>query len=150
MEIFKICICSWQVQAFLVTHLVKNLPGMQETQVQSLRVVGVGKISWRREWQPTPVFLPGESWRGAWRATTVHGVAKNWHRRWLWQVHWPSNNTGLKCTGPCPGQDHTVCGWLNLWMGNCRCWGMSLKLYMDFQFHGGLVLLISTLFKGQP
>ena len=21
----------------------------------------VGKISWRREWQPTPVFLPGES-----------------------------------------------------------------------------------------
>ena len=25
----------------------------------------VGKIPWRREWQPTPVFLPGEShgWR---------------------------------------------------------------------------------------
>ena len=22
---------------------------------------GVGKIPWRREWQPTPVFLPGES-----------------------------------------------------------------------------------------
>ena len=21
----------------------------------------VGKISWRRKWQPTPVFLPGES-----------------------------------------------------------------------------------------
>ena len=21
----------------------------------------VGKIPWRREWQPTPVFLPGES-----------------------------------------------------------------------------------------
>jgi len=20
------------------------------------------KISWRRKWQPTPVFLPGESW----------------------------------------------------------------------------------------
>ena len=33
-----------------------------------------------REWQPTPVFLPGESIdRGAWRAI-VHGVAKghNW------------------------------------------------------------------------
>ena len=29
---------------------------MQETQVQSL----VGKIPWRREWQPTAVFLPGE------------------------------------------------------------------------------------------
>ena len=22
----------------------------------------VGKIAWRREWQPTPVFLPGELW----------------------------------------------------------------------------------------
>ena len=29
---------------------------MQETQVQSW----VGKIPWRREWLPTPVFLPGE------------------------------------------------------------------------------------------
>ena len=29
---------------------------MQETQVQSLG----GKIPWRREWLPTPVFLPGE------------------------------------------------------------------------------------------
>ena len=30
---------------------------MWETWVQSL----VGKIPWRRKWQPTPVFLPGES-----------------------------------------------------------------------------------------
>ena len=30
---------------------------MQETQVQSL----VRKIPWNRKWQPTPVFLPGES-----------------------------------------------------------------------------------------
>ena len=38
--------------------VVKNLPAMQETRVQSL----VGKIPWRRKWQPTPVvFLPGES-----------------------------------------------------------------------------------------
>ena len=37
--------------------MVKNLPAMQETQVQSL-----GKIPWRREWLPTPVFLPGESY----------------------------------------------------------------------------------------
>ena len=29
----------------------------------------VGKIPWRRAWQPTPVFLPGESHRGAWQAT---------------------------------------------------------------------------------
>ena len=33
---------------------MKNLPAMQTTQVRSL------KIPWRREWQPTPVILPGE------------------------------------------------------------------------------------------
>ena len=40
----------------------------------------VGKIPWRRTWQPTSVFLPGESMgRGAWRAT-VCGVTKSWTR----------------------------------------------------------------------
>ena len=36
--------------------MVKNLPAMQETQVQSR----VRKIPWTRAWQPIPVFLPGE------------------------------------------------------------------------------------------
>ena len=36
--------------------MVKNMPTRQETQVDPW----VGKIPWRREWQPTPVFLPGE------------------------------------------------------------------------------------------
>ena len=36
-----------------------NLPAMRETRARSL----VGKIPWRRAWQPTPVFLPGESHR---------------------------------------------------------------------------------------
>ena len=39
-----------------MAQIIKNPPVMQETQVQSL----VGKIPWRREWQPSPVFLPGE------------------------------------------------------------------------------------------
>ena len=40
----------------------------------------VKKIPWRREWLPTPVFLPGNSMdRGDWQAT-VHGVAKRWTR----------------------------------------------------------------------
>ena len=39
----------------------------------------VGKIPWRRKWQPTPVLLPEESMdRGAWRAI-VHGVARVGH-----------------------------------------------------------------------
>ena len=46
-----------EVRASLVAQLVKNLPVMQETWVQSLG----WEEPWRREWQPTPVFLPGES-----------------------------------------------------------------------------------------
>ena len=41
----------------LVAQKVKNLPAMQETQVQSLD----REDSWRREWLPIPVFLPEES-----------------------------------------------------------------------------------------
>ena len=47
-----------QIWASLVAQIVKNLPAMQGTQVQSQG--RVKKIPWRREWQPTPVFLPGE------------------------------------------------------------------------------------------
>ena len=32
--------------------MVKNLPGFDPW---------IGKIPWRRAWQPTPVFLPGQS-----------------------------------------------------------------------------------------
>ena len=39
-----------------VAQMVKNLPPMQETGVPPW----VGKIPWRRKWQSTPVFLPGE------------------------------------------------------------------------------------------
>ena len=37
--------------------MVKNLPAMQE---RPRFDAWVGKIPWRREWQPTPVLLPGE------------------------------------------------------------------------------------------
>ena len=40
----------------LVAQVVKNLPTMWEVRVRSL----VRKFPWRREWQLTPVFLPGE------------------------------------------------------------------------------------------
>ena len=43
----------------------------------------VGKFPWRRAWQPTPVFLPGESLDTAWWAT-VHRVTK--HRTPLKQL----------------------------------------------------------------
>ena len=57
------------------THLVlQNLDGIEASLVaQVVRIClqcrrpgfspWVGKIPWRREWQPIPVFLPGESHR---------------------------------------------------------------------------------------
>ena len=44
------------IKHFLVAQKVKNLPAMQETQVQSM----VRKIPWRRQRLLTPVFLPGQ------------------------------------------------------------------------------------------
>ena len=43
--------------ASLVAQTVKCLPAMQETWFNPW----VGKIPWRRKWQPTPVFLLGKS-----------------------------------------------------------------------------------------
>ena len=51
-----LCLASEQTQdleASVVAQMVKNLPAMQGAWVQSQ----VGKISWRRKRQPTPVFL---------------------------------------------------------------------------------------------
>ena len=41
----------------MVANTVKNLPVMPETRGRSLGQ----EDPWRRKWQPTPVFLPGES-----------------------------------------------------------------------------------------
>ena len=46
-----------------MVHWVKNSPVMQEIQEMQVEIrVGswVRKIPWRRTWQLTPVFLPGE------------------------------------------------------------------------------------------
>ena len=65
-------------RASLVAQMVKNLPVIWDLPC-------VGKISWRRAWQPIPVFLPGESpgQRTSFQAT-VYKVAKRhtwlkWH-----------------------------------------------------------------------
>ena len=52
---------SFPLRVSLVAQRVKRLPAMQETWIRSLG----GEDPWRRQWQPTPVFLPGESheWR---------------------------------------------------------------------------------------
>ena len=44
---------------FPSSSAVKNLPAMQEPQEMRVRSLGQGDPM-EREWQPTPVFLPGE------------------------------------------------------------------------------------------
>ena len=39
-----------------MAQTVNNMPAMQETQIQSLGQ----EDPWRKKWQPTPLFLPGE------------------------------------------------------------------------------------------
>ena len=79
----------------LATHssaLAWKIPWMEEPGgLKSMGSPGVGHnwatslslftfMHWRRKWQPTPVFLPGESQgRGAWWAA-VYGVALSWTR----------------------------------------------------------------------
>ena len=52
-----------------IAQLVKNLPAMWETWIQSL----VGEIPWRRERLSTPVFWPGE----------FHGLYSLWGHKEL-------------------------------------------------------------------
>ena len=40
-----------------MAQTLKNLTAIEETQVQPLS----WEDPWRKEWQPTPVFLPGKS-----------------------------------------------------------------------------------------
>ena len=58
--------------------MVENLPAIAGDLRDEGSIPGLGKISRRRAWQPTPVFWPGEPPRteepgGA----TVHGATKN-------------------------------------------------------------------------
>ena len=65
---------TYNGRASLVAQIVKNLPAVQETCIQSLG----WKIPWRRKSQSTPVFLPRKSHdRGAWRATQFMGVTES-------------------------------------------------------------------------
>ena len=57
MLLFIIVWCLCVLRASLVAQMVKNLPAMQKTRFDPW----VEEVPWRREWQPTLVFLTGES-----------------------------------------------------------------------------------------
>jgi len=72
-----VCIYIYtHTQTLFGGSVVKNLPAIQDTQVQSL----VMKIPWRKAWKLTLVLLPRESqipWTEAWQAAVLR-VAQTW------------------------------------------------------------------------
>ena len=58
----------------LLVQTVKNLPAMQETQIQFLGE----EDPQRSEWQLTPVFLPGEFRGQRSLLDKIHGLTKSW------------------------------------------------------------------------
>ena len=71
----------------------------------------VGKVPWRRKWQPTPVFLPGESRGQRGLVGTVHGAAKS--RTRLSDFTWAkmkSSEWALIQYDSCPQEKKRKCG----------------------------------------
>ena len=67
---------TYDYEASLIAQLIKNLAAIQETCFDSW----VGKIPWRKEQLPTPVFWPGE----------FHGLYSPWgHNEWDTTEHLP-------------------------------------------------------------
>ena len=92
--ILKACIINaylCDMLGFPGGSVVKNLPAMRKTQVRSW----VGKIPWRRKWQPTLVFLPGKSHgqRGhkSWTRLSNYTTTTTRHARMFSSTSWQRN-----------------------------------------------------------
>ena len=66
------CLCSWSDSSHLFREILSDVWASLVAQPQRIRLQcrrhrrhgfdpRVGKIPWRQVWQPTPVFIPGES-----------------------------------------------------------------------------------------
>ena len=71
------------------SQVIKNLPANARRHKRPGFDPWVGKISWRRAWQPTQVFFPGESHgqKSLVGYSPVPGVAKSWMRLKLLSMH---------------------------------------------------------------
>ena len=61
---------------FSMALVIKNLPATARRLKRCRLNPWVGKVPWRREWQRTPVFLPGKS-HGQ-RSLEGYGITKSW------------------------------------------------------------------------
>ena len=82
--LFLIYLNLWRLYgASLVAQMFKHLPVIWETGFDSW----VGKIPWRKEWLPTPVFWPRE----------FHGL----YSLWGWKSGTQLSNFYFHTVGPC-------------------------------------------------
>ena len=77
-------------QGFSSSSAVKNLSAMQE--MQETQVPRIGKIPWGRAWQPTPVFLPGESHGQRSLAAYIPWGRKRFRHDWAHECNIPSTS----------------------------------------------------------
>ena len=95
-------------------------------------------MHWRRKWQPTPVFLPGESQgRGAWWAS-VYGVAQSRTRlKRLSSSSSSPTQPGLRTVvvlTPCTNIIYLWCGWIIHWIINLMYLVLGKKMALLFVF----------------
>ena len=93
------------------SSLAWKIPWTEEPSgLQSMELLRVGHdwatslslltfMRWRRQWQPSPVFLPGESQGGAWWAA-VYGVTQS-RTRLKWLSSSSSSSRELRSWRPC-------------------------------------------------
>ena len=97
----------------------------------------------RRKWQPTSVFLPGESRGRGSLMGCVYGVTQSWARlKWLSSSSSSSSSGVMRALGPTE-QEQVV---------GCSCWGPTVNREMwaflvQFDFYIPLILLTPCDFK---
>ena len=94
----------WYSRASRVAHMVENPPAMQEPWFNPW----VGEIPWRKDWQPTPVFLPGE-FHG--QRSLVHGQRAIVHGIWysnLWLINFHLQDKGPEARSIACGRHETA------------------------------------------
>ena len=113
-------------------------------------------MHWKRKWQPTPVFLPGESQGQGSLVGCLYGVAqsqtrlkwlssssssRNWGLRVAWQV---SDGTKTWSWVPAPSLPPPGCS-LDFWV-----WGLQHPYLGCGSGHPGLVGILCLITKWEP
>ena len=96
-------------------------------------------MHWRRKWQPTPVFLPGESQGRGSLVATIYGVTQSWTRlKWL-SIAYHSIWVQSLCS------EHLFCPYkraLKIWSLMCKEFALHLTQFSNWFKVMGLLIKI--------